>query len=127
MQLQLRHLDILSVAKMLALIYAVIGIIFGVLYALFMVIFTSSMAIMAEEREELAGMMGGGIVGALCMVILFPIFYAILGFIGGALVAWLYNVAAGRMGGVVMRFESMDGPAGMTPPAPMAPIEPSAQ
>jgi hypothetical protein len=37
--------------------------------------------------------------------ILAPVIYAIIGFIGGALSAWLFNLASGWVGGIELGFE----------------------
>ena len=89
----LRRLGILSLAKVTAIIMAVIGLIVGVFFALF------------AGVGALSGMpmwFGGLGIAAL---ILFPLLYAIIGFIYGAIVAAVYNVAASLVGGVELEFE----------------------
>lgn len=108
MHLRLQHLDVMTTAKIVAIIYAVFGVIIGICYALFFLLFAGAMGL-TGDADELAGLLGGGMVGSLCMVILIPLFYAFIGFVAGALGAWLYNFAAARIGGVTMRFDALEG------------------
>ncbi len=114
MLLRLNHLDVLSVAKMYGAIMAVIGVIAGLVYACFMTFFAASfmsgLAAGAGDagRSGMAGAMGGSLVGALCAIVFIPILYAVMGFIGGAIAAWVYNLLAPRIGGVVGSFDRLD-------------------
>jgi hypothetical protein len=88
-------------ATQLALMYGVICAVFGIIAGLFIAIFA-----MAEPGTfSQAGMPS---IGALAIV-LFPIIYAILlfiyGFIVGLIVAALYNLVAGWIGGVEVQLE----------------------
>lgn len=81
----IKRIDPMSFAKIFAVIYAVIGLLMGVLFALI----GSSLG---------GGMMGSGFgVGA---IILFPILYGGIGFIANLIVAAIYNLVAGWVGGV---------------------------
>jgi hypothetical protein len=46
----------------------------------------------------------------------FPIFYTIVGFIGGAIGGFVYNIAAGIVGGIQLDLEGVGGQ--YTPPPP---------
>ena len=82
----------LSVAKISGVLYAMLGLIFGaIISALAMV-----GAMVPDEGE--AGAIGM-IFGAAAIVIL-PVFYGCLGFVMTALMAALFNLAAGWTGGV---------------------------
>ena len=83
----------LSVAKVAAVLYLGIGLIAGALVSLVAVVGTSVTP--ADDGSALFGAIFG--VGA---IILLPIFYAVLGFIGTLIMAVLFNVAAGMVGGV---------------------------
>ena len=50
---------------------------------------------------------GGGIVLAIVTLVGFPIMYGIIGFIGGALGALLYNLFANFVGGIEIEVESI--------------------
>jgi len=83
----------MSVAKVAGLLYAIMGLAFGGLFSLF-----------AIAGTALGGDSGGSsffpAVFGVGSVILFPIFYGCIGFVMTAIMAWLYNVAAGVVGGV---------------------------
>ena len=70
----------------------------GVFFALFMLV--GGGAMMASGAEQ-AGAGGGMMMGmGLGAAIVFPIAYGLMGFIGGLLTGWLYNLAAGFVGGI---------------------------
>jgi hypothetical protein len=85
----------LSVAKVAGVLYVVIGLIAGCFVSLFALVggFAASAA-NTEYAGPMAALFG---VGA---IVLLPIFYGVLGFIGSLLMAWLFNVAAGIVGGI---------------------------
>ena len=80
--------------------YVVVGLFFGGILSLM------SLTGFAAQNQE--GMVAGMIVGAGAVVIL-PIFYGVMGFIGGIISALLYNGIASVAGGIEMNFEK---PAG---------------
>ena len=90
-----RSVQILSVGKVMGLVYGGIGVVVGCIIALFSLF--GGLAQLASERPGLGlfGMFLG--VGA---IILCPIFYGILGFLMGLLMSFLYNLAARVTGGV---------------------------
>ncbi|HLX06251.1 MAG TPA: hypothetical protein VKY89_00160 [Thermoanaerobaculia bacterium] len=93
----IRRLGILSVAKLQGALYALIGLIVGGVFALF------SLFGAALGGAFSSGSHGNSIFGAafgLGAIILFPILYGLLGFVAGLLVAALYNLVAGVVGGV---------------------------
>jgi len=50
--------------------------------------------------------MGGILAGAgLAMVIIFPVMYAVMGFIGGIIAAFIYNIVAKMVGGIQVEVE----------------------
>ena len=58
----------------------------------------------------------GAIVIGLIIMIAVPIFYGILGFIGGVIGALVYNLAAGVVGGLKFELEGVT--PGYAPPPP---------
>ena len=80
----------LSCAKITGTLYAVLGLIIGACFSLF------ALAGFASDRT---GAMFGALMGVGAMIVL-PIFYGVMGFITTLIGAWLYNVAAGIVGGV---------------------------
>jgi hypothetical protein len=86
----LRAVGVMSCAKMMGAIYGALGLLFVPFFLL----------------GGFAGMMLGKGAGTLSgaamlfLAILFPFCYAIMGFLMGALTAWIYNLIAGWVGGI---------------------------
>lgn len=89
---------VMSLGKLMGLMYAAIGALFGLLYALFAILGGGAMLAMGGGDSGIGGgmMMGMG----LAAVIILPIFYGILGFIAGLLSALFFNIAAKYTGGL---------------------------
>ena len=85
----------LSAAKIAPIIYAIFGLIFGGLFSLFGM--AGALAGGGENSGLGAGIMGMVGVGA---IVVLPIFYACLGFVGTLIGALLYNLVAGMVGGI---------------------------
>lgn len=73
---------------------------FGLLAGVFILLFGSMFAGLAGREAGAAGFIGG--IGA---VIFLPIMYGVLGFISGAIGAFVYNLVAGVVGGVEIEVE----------------------
>ena len=82
-----------SMGKIQAILGALFGLIIGFFMALFMIV------IGLISREPAMAFVGIG------YFIGMPIVYLISGFILGPLLAWLYNVVAGWVGGLELEFE----------------------
>lgn len=82
----------LSVAKIAAALYAVIGLIIG---GIFSVVTAAGAFGGAPDTGAVFPMMFGA-----ASIVLFPIMYACFGFVGSLIAAALYNVLAGTVGGV---------------------------
>ncbi|MFE4105868.1 hypothetical protein [Almyronema epifaneia] len=95
-KVMIKKLDILSVGKIQALVLAVLGLIIGVFIALM----SLSMGTAMGNNSPMAGLVGG--IGA---IIFIPLFYAVIGFIGGIITAVVYNLAASAIGGIEMEFD----------------------
>ncbi|PIN75123.1 hypothetical protein COV18_05215 [Candidatus Woesearchaeota archaeon CG10_big_fil_rev_8_21_14_0_10_37_12] len=85
---ELRKLGVLSAAKVHALICAIFGLVIGVVYAV-----VGAVAGVTGGSGLLAGL------GLLAIIVL-PVLYAIFGFIGGLIVAAIYNIVARWIGGI---------------------------
>jgi hypothetical protein len=102
----LRRIGPWSCAKVSGVLYAAAGLLIGIFFSLISLV-AGSLAAAAGDDSGLFGALFG--VGA---IILLPIFYGAIGFVGGAIGAWLYNVVAGWVGGIEVEFDS-----GPTPPS----------
>src|SRR5438445_4322730 len=92
---------VLSVAKIMGAIYAVIGLIS---YAVFCL------------KKKIGSMAGGhdnplGAIGGLIFGLFAPIFYGIMGFVFCAIGAFLYNVMAKWLGGIEVQVQPASPPA----------------
>lgn len=83
----------LSFAKISGIVYALLGLVGGLIFAM---ISTATGLMTREPGGSAPWMMGLGM-GA---IIAAPILYGTVGFLGGLLGAWLYNVVAGMVGGI---------------------------
>lgn len=91
------NLGVLSVAKMMAVLYAFLGLLIGAFVTL-----------IALVGAGASGDSGGGLMGMLFgvgAIIILPIFYGCLGFVGGLIMAPLYNLAAKVAGGIEMEVD----------------------
>jgi hypothetical protein len=89
-----KSVDILSVAKIGTLFGVVMGLVWGIFYGL----------IAASMMGRFAPMWFGAVSGVAVLIIM-PVFGTIMGFIGGAIHAFLYNVFAGWVGGINLEFQ----------------------
>ena len=90
----INRVGVLSLAKVLAALYALLGLVFGALMAFFSLIGAGLGQASGAEGAWFGALFG---VGA---VIILPILYGVMGFLGGALTAFLYNICSGIVGGV---------------------------
>jgi hypothetical protein len=89
----------LSVAKNAAVLYAVLGLIVGAMFSLAAVAGAFSGGDDTGVAAGIAGIVG---VGA---IVIAPIFYACIGFVGALIGAALYNLVAGMVGGIELEVE----------------------
>ena len=92
----LRSIGVMSCAKMMGAIYGSLGLIFLPLFLL------GGFASMTLGRGS--GAPSG--VAMMFLAILLPFFYAVMGFLIGALTAWMYNLFAGWVGGIQLELRS---------------------
>jgi len=108
-KLKIRKLGILSVAKIYAVMLLVMSLLISIPYGLFIIIFALIGGAGAGAQDGLAGLAvgGGGVIIGLVVMIGLPIMYSIMGFIGGALTALVYNIFAGMVGGIEIEVENV--------------------
>lgn len=88
----IRRFEPLSVGKVAGVLYAAVGFVVGIIVSL-----AATIGGLAGRTEF--GALTGGLVGIGAIIVL-PIFYGVLGFIVALIAAWLYNLAAGYVGGI---------------------------
>jgi hypothetical protein len=105
-KLRIKSLGVFSVAKIYAVMMLVMSLLISIPYGLiFMVFGASLMGGMGGRDGMMAG--GGSIIGGLLVMIGIPIFYAIIGFVAGAIGALVYNLFAGMVGGIEIEVENI--------------------
>ncbi|MGH9874681.1 MAG: hypothetical protein ACRD9S_19660 [Pyrinomonadaceae bacterium] len=114
-EMTIRRFSVFSVAKIQGFLAFVIGLLIGVIYGLVVMIFGAAISSLAPQADSQAMTGVGAIVLGLVIMIAVPIFYGILGFIGGAIGALVYNLAAGVVGGLKFELEGV-APAYAPPP-----------
>jgi len=95
----LKSIGVMSAAKVVGVLYAVMGLLMGLVFGtLFSLI--PAMSADADMPRWLAPMFGFG------AIVFMPIVYGVMGFVGGAIAALIYNGLAGVIGGLELRLES---------------------
>ena len=87
----IQSVDIRSCARIVGATYGAMGLIFCPLFAVGAILG----ALFGSQSNS-----GMTIIGSLTLALLMPIAYGALGFVSGALGAWVYNFVAQRFGGI---------------------------
>jgi hypothetical protein len=82
----------LSFAKLGAVLHAVMGLVVGGIFSL--------VGLAGGFASETAGAAGIGAIVGVAAIVVFPIFYGLMGFLITLFTAWLYNFAADFVGGI---------------------------
>jgi hypothetical protein len=93
--MKIRSVAPLSVGKIFGAIYGALGLLIGLVFALISLV--GALAV-ANQQGGLGGL--PPIAFGIAAVIVAPIFYGMIGFLGGVITAAIYNVAAGILGGI---------------------------
>jgi hypothetical protein len=107
--MQLRKIGVSSAAKVMGVLYAIIGLIAGVIIGCISLVSAGFISSQNPDMPPWFGSLFG--VGA---IVIFPIMYGIMGLVFGAVVAAIYNGVAGMVGGIeVELLESGAAPSSM--------------
>lgn len=104
-----KSVGVLSVAKIMGLIYGCMGLIF----APFILLMGLMGSALGQHNSPLAGIFGVG------FAVLMPVFYGVIGFIAGLIGALLYNLLARWVGGFELELEQR--PSFTPAPYPLVP------
>lgn len=96
----LKRVGVWSAARMIGALYATIGLLLGICFAVFSSMFAALLA--SQESSMPAGL---GMIFGVGAIFIMPIFYGVLGLIGGAIWAAFYNLFAGFVGGIELQLE----------------------
>ncbi|MBU0496699.1 MAG: DUF3566 domain-containing protein [Candidatus Thermoplasmatota archaeon] len=103
---KLRRVGVWSVGKIAAVLGIIWGFIVGIFSAIGFMIAGSAANWSSMTGADPTGISQGFFGGlGILMIIVGPIIGAIMGLIGGIISAILYNIAAGWVGGIEMKFE----------------------
>lgn len=97
----IRSVNIRSCARIVGATYGAMGLIFSPFFVI-----ASLIAAAFGNHAESALTLAGGIAAAVVM----PILYGGLGFVVGALGAWVYNMVAHRFGGIEIELQDIASP-----------------
>jgi hypothetical protein len=98
-----KSVGVLSVAKIMGLLYGGLGLLFVPFFLLAAAIGGSAAS---QQKSPLPGIFGVGL--GVGLAIMMPIFYGAMGFLFGAIGAFLYNVIAKWIGGFELDMELKD-------------------
>ncbi len=106
-EIKFKGVNIWDYAKLNAIVTAVMGMFIALFYACFGVLFSMSAVSIpgASGEPALVSAAGAGIVAVICMIILIPLFFAIIGYIEGLISAYVINWAVNKMSGVRLHIE----------------------
>lgn len=97
----IRRIGPVSAAKIAGVLYAMMGFVFGGIFSLLSIVTGA----FAPNQAGFPGM----IFGAAAIIVL-PIFYGILGFVMTLIMAALYNLIAGWVGGIEVDVDTIPRP-----------------
>ena len=107
----LKSVGVMSVAKIMGLLYGCMGLIFAPIFLLVGVLGS----IAGQDKTPFAGIVG------IVLAVLMPVLYGVMGFISGAIGALLYNLLAKWVGGFELELDSRSaGPVAAYPVIPPA-------
>lgn len=96
----LKSIGVMSAAKVVGVLYAVMGLLLGVMFGAIFALIPAAAAGNGDMPGWLAPMFGFG------AIVFMPVVYGIMGFVGGAIAAAIYNGLAGVIGGLELRLEA---------------------
>lgn len=96
--MQIKKIEPLSAGKLLGTMYALLGLLIGGIFTLLALV-----GVAAGGGGGDAAL--GSIIGGIGAIIIMPLFYGVLGFIGGTIGAFFYNIIASMVGGISLEIE----------------------
>jgi transmembrane protein DUF3566 len=107
----LKSVGVMSLAKIMGLLYGCIGLIF----APFFLLIGLAGSLAGQNKAPFAGVFG------VVFAILMPVIYGVMGFVFGAIFAFIYNLLAKWVGGIELEVEARSSapyaPYPLVPPA----------
>jgi hypothetical protein len=116
----LHRIGVLSCAKVFGAVYAGIGLVVGFFFSLIGIL----QAMFLGGTDLGNGAAAFGFLFGIGAIVIMPVAYGVLGFVGGALGAFIYNLVSGVVGGMELVLRDKPGvsaaAAGVSSPAPPA-------
>ena len=101
---KIKSVNVLSVALTAAIVYGCISLVFVPFLLLFMSI--GAFAALNQANSPFGAL---GAVSGIVMIVIIPMIYAVIGFIVGAIGAFIYNLSAKWTGGIALELEPQTG------------------
>lgn len=98
--MRIHKVGVLSLANVLGLLYGLLGLIFGALFTLMSLAGAGFGMMMGGGMHDGTGMGWMGPLFGIAAIVLLPLFYGAMGWLTGAVTAFLYNLVAARIGGI---------------------------
>ncbi|HWY68626.1 MAG TPA: DUF3566 domain-containing protein [Terriglobales bacterium] len=106
---KIRTVRVFSAAKVNALLYGILGL----LIAPFLML-GPGLAMMGGEKRS------GGFGGVIAVAAIAPIFYGLIGFVAGAIMAFIYNAISHSVGGIEVELDFPPSPITTVPSLPVS-------
>jgi hypothetical protein len=101
---KIKSVNVLSVAMTAAIVYGCISLV--VVPFILLLISIGSFAAMNQSNNPFGAI---GAMSGIVLVVIIPLFYAVVGFIFGAIGAFIYNLSAKWTGGIALELEPQTG------------------
>jgi hypothetical protein len=105
-----RRIGVMSLGKLMGITYGCMGLLFMPFFLV-----AGGLSILGGPHGVDRGAAIGGGIGMLAIAVIFPIMYAVMGFIGGIIAAFIYNLASQWVGGIEIELAAQQ-------PAPVVPV-----
>jgi hypothetical protein len=102
-----RRIGVMSLGKLMGITYGCLGLLFMPFFLV-----AGGLSMFGAPAADRGAAIGGGMV---LMALIFPIVYAVMGFVGGIIAAFIYNLASQWVGGIEIELA----PQQPTPPVPV--------
>lgn len=98
--MRIHNVGVLSLANVLGLLYGLLGLIFGAIFTVVSLLGAGFGMMMEGGLHDGTGMGWIGSLFGIAAIVLLPLFYGVMGWVTGAVTAFLYNLVAARVGGI---------------------------
>lgn len=104
---EIKKVGVLSAGKVAGVLYLALGLIIGIPLACFMLFFSSLIASSGLDSDTTGAFLFSGVGGLVGYGICLPLVYGVIGFIGGSIMALIYNLVSGIIGGIELELSDV--------------------